>query len=286
MSINVKTFFDSETATFTHVVSDSKTNIAAVIDTVLNYDQYSGRTSTKSADEVIMYIKDFSLTLEWILETHIHADHITASHYIKEKLGGKIAIGARIKEVLKLWVPIFNTGKDTELDGSQFDKLFEDGETFKIGSVEAKVMYTPGHTPACATYLIEDSAFVGDTIFMPDIGTARTDFPGGSAQTMFDSVQKILSLPEDTKLYMCHDYPTGDREVTSVITVAEQKYKNILVKSTMTKEEYVKLRNKRDEGKAVPKLLLPSIQTNLRAGTFGEQEENKVNYIKIPVNKI
>jgi len=286
MAIVIKTFFDQDTATFTHIVSDPSTNKAAIIDSVLDYDQYSGRTSTKSADQVIAYIKEHNYIVEWILDTHIHADHITASHHLKERLGGKIGIGAKIKDVLKLWVPIFNTAKDTNLDASQFDHLFEDGEVFKIGNVDVKVLHTPGHTPSCSSYLIEDTIFVGDTIFMPDIGTARTDFPGGSAATMYDSVRKILSLPESTRIFMCHDYPLEGRDIRWVVTVKDQKEKNILVHEGISKDDYVTLRNKRDEGKAAPKLLFPSVQANLRAGTFGAPEENNVRYIKIPVDKI
>lgn len=286
MTITVKTFFDKDTATFTHIVSDPSTKQAAIIDSVLNYDQYSGRTNTKSADLVISYINENELTVQWILDTHIHADHITASYYLREKLGGKIGIGAKIKDVLALWVPIFNTANDTKLDASQFDCLFDDQQIIKLGNIDIKVMHTPGHTPACASYLIEDSVFVGDTIFMPDIGTARTDFPGGSAAQLYESVRKLLNLPDETKIYMCHDYPPEGREVTWISTVREQKTKNILIHDNISKEEYIATRNKRDEGKPVPKLLLPSIQANLRAGTFGHAEQNGRKYIKIPVDTI
>jgi glyoxylase-like metal-dependent hydrolase (beta-lactamase superfamily II) len=286
MTINIKTFFDPDTATFTHVVSDPSTQKSAIIDSVLDYDPYSGRTKTNSADQVMAYINEEKLSVEWILETHIHADHITASHYLKEKLGGKIGIGSKIKDVLALWVPIFNTNKDTNLDASQFDHLFEDGEVFKLGNVDVTVLYTPGHTPACSSYLMEDAIFVGDTIFMPDIGTARTDFPGGSAEILYDSVKKILSLPHETRIFMCHDYPPEGRNVTWVSSVKEQKEKNILIHNGISKQEYVAARNQRDYGKTVPKLLLPSIQANLRAGTFGEPEDNNIRYIKIPVDKI
>jgi glyoxylase-like metal-dependent hydrolase (beta-lactamase superfamily II) len=286
MAIDIKTFFDLETATFSHIVIDKHTEKCAIIDSVLDYDIYSGRSKTTSADQIIRYIKQEKLSVEWILDTHIHADHITASHYLKEKLGGKIGIGSKIKDVLALWVPVFNTGKDTQLDGSQFDHLFEDGEIFKLGHIDVKIIHTPGHTPACSSYLIEDAIFVGDTIFMPDIGTARTDFPGGSAESMYDSVRKILSLPEETRIFLCHDYPPEGRPVTWITTVKEQKEKNILVHEGISKEEYIQIRNKRDKGKGVPKLLLPSIQANLRAGDFGMAEENNVKYIKIPLNHI
>lgn len=284
MSINIKTFFDPDTATFTHIVSDPSTQKCAIIDSVLDYDQYSGRTKTKSADQVIDYVNAEGLAVEWILDTHIHADHITASHYLKTKLGGRIGIGERIKEVLALWVPIFNTNKDTKIDGSQFDHLFKDGDVFKLGNVDVHVLHTPGHTPACVSYLIEDAVFVGDTIFMPDIGTARTDFPGGSAATLYDSAQKILSLSDEKRIFMCHDYPPKGRELEWVVTVKEQKENNVLLR--ISKAEYIIARNKRDEGKDVPKLLLPSIQANLRAGTFGDPEDNGIRYIKIPVDQI
>jgi glyoxylase-like metal-dependent hydrolase (beta-lactamase superfamily II) len=286
MTISIKTFFDQETATFTHIISDPSTNKAAIIDSVFNYDQYSGRTTTKSADQVVSYINEQSLSVEWILDTHIHADHITGAYYLKEKLGGKIGIGSKIKDVLDLWVPIFNTEKDTNLDASQFDHLFEDDEIVKLGNIDIKIMHTPGHTPACLSYLIEDAIFVGDTIFMPDIGTARTDFPGGSASTIYDSIKKILSLPNETRIFMCHDYPPEGRNIAWMTTVKEQKEKNILVHAKISKDEYVIIRNKRDEGKAVPKLLLPSIQVNLRAGNFGAAEDNNIRYIKIPIDKI
>lgn len=286
MPTHIKTFFDAQTATLTHIVSDPSTNQCAIIDPVLNFDPYSGRVSTELASQVINYIKDHTLTVEWILETHIHADHITASHFLKEKLGGKIGIGAKIITVLAYWVPIFNTGKDTPLDGSQFDYLFEHNEVVKLGSIDIRVMHTPGHTPACASYLIEDALFVGDTLFMPDIGTARTDFPGGSASALYDSIHTLLSLPEETRIFMCHDYPPEGRDLAWVTTVKEQKAKNILIQDGINKDTYVNLRHKRDEGKAVPKLLLPSLQVNLRAGSFGASEDNHIHYIKIPINQL
>lgn len=285
--IQIKTFFDQDTSTFTHVVHDPSTSDCAVIDSVLGYDQYSGITNTQMADEVLHYIVSSGLNIQWLLETHIHADHLSGSKYIQSKMGGKIAVGERIKDVLKLWVPVFNTAHDTPIDASQFDVLFSDGQVFKIGTVSAKVMFTPGHTPACACYLIEDAVFVGDTIFMPDIGTARTDFPGGCSGDMYDSVQKILSLPETTRIFMCHDYPPSEREgVSAMVTVREQKQKNILVKDGISREQYIQMRSKRDKGKAVPQMLMPSIQVNLRAGTFGEAEDNQIRYIKIPVDQM
>lgn len=279
-------FFDNDTATFTYVVSDPATKKCAIIDPVLDYDMHAGKTSTSSSDKVIVYVKEQGLSVEWILETHAHADHLTGSHYLKEKLGGKIGIGEHIKEVLKFWVPLFNTAHDTPLDGSQFDHLFKDGETFSIGNIEVKVMHTPGHTPACVTYLMGDAAFVGDTIFMPYVGTARTDFPGGSAATLYRSIQKLLSLPETTKIYTCHDYPPQGQPEGYVSTVADQKTKNSMVHDGVSEAEYVAARNAKDKGKAVPRLLLPSIQVNLRAGDLGKAENNGVQYIKIPLNKL
>ncbi len=286
MPIDIKPFFDPETATFTYVVMDKYTSSTAIIDSVLNYDQYSGRTNTKSADEVIDYVTTNNLKLELLMETHIHADHLTASHYIKSKLGGKICIGSRIKEVLDLWIPIFNTAPDTPLDASQFDQLLEDNQVIHLGNTAINVFHTPGHTPACASYLIEDSIFVGDALFMPDIGTGRTDFPGGSAESLYDSVHRILALPEDTKIYLCHDYPPQGRDPSFLSTVADQKRNNILIHERVSKDTYVQARNKRDEGKPVPKLLLPSIQVNLRSGSFGKAENNGTHYVKIPVNRI
>jgi len=286
MPITIKTFFDNDTATFTYVVSDNGTKKAAVIDTVLNYDQYSGRTHTKSADDVITYIQNNTLQLNWILETHIHADHLTAAPYIRQKLGGKIGIGAKIKDVLAFWVPLFNTHSDTPLDASQFDHLFEDNEIIQLGDVSIQILHTPGHTPACVSYWIEDALFVGDTIFMPDLGTARTDFPGGSAATLYDSIQRILALDEATQIFVGHDYPPPGRELSSNTTVKEQREKNVLVHKGISKDQYVEKRNARDKDKPVPKLLLPSIQVNLRAGCFGNPESNGTQYIKVPLNTI
>ncbi len=286
MAISIETFFDVDTNLFSYVVSDPKTSSAAVIDSILNYDQYSGRSSTTSADEIIAYINNKNLKLEWILETHIHADHLTAAYYIKEKIGGRIGIGSEITKVLKYWVPILNTEKDTPLDGSQFDILLDDNQTINLGSVDIKILHTPGHTPACISYLIEDAVFVGDTFFMPDIGTARTDFPGGSAEKMYDSIHRIFDLPDETRIYICHDYPPAVRKANNVCTVSVQKKQNILINQKISKAEYVFLRNKRDAGLSLPKLIIPSIQVNLRLGTFGDVESNGVQYVKIPINQL
>ncbi|MCD8524364.1 MAG: MBL fold metallo-hydrolase [Gammaproteobacteria bacterium] len=286
MSIEIKPFFDQETATFTYVVSDVKGKVAAVIDPVLNYDQYAGRMTTHAADEVIAYITAQQLTLQWILETHIHADHITAASYIKEKLGGFVGIGKKITTVLEYWVPVFNTSDDTPLDGSQFDCLFDDKQQFFLGESVITVWHTPGHTPACCSYLIDDNIFVGDTIFMPDIGTARTDFPGGSAEDLYSSIKRILNLSPHTNIFVGHDYPPVQRDKRCNITVQEQRQTNILVNDTVSQESYVQNRHQRDQNKAVPKLLLPSIQANLRLGRFSASESNGIQYIKIPINSL
>lgn len=286
MTVEIQTFFDQQTSTFSHVVSDQTTQKAAVIDAVLNYDQFSGHSHTTSVDEIVYYIESKQLSVEWILDTHIHADHITGTQTIHDKLGGHIGIGEHIIDVLTYWTPIFNTNNDTDLKGSQFDALFTDGHVFKLGEVDINVIYTPGHTPACISYLIEDAIFVGDTLFMPDIGTARTDFPGGSAAMMYDSVQKILALPESTRIFHCHDYPPTDRPIQWVSTVADHKKHNVMVRDGISKDEYIQMRHARDKGKAVPQMLLPSIQANLRAGTFGQVEKNGTKYIKIPVDRL
>ncbi|MCT4634798.1 MAG: MBL fold metallo-hydrolase [Rickettsiales bacterium] len=284
--MKIEHFFDQKTSTFTYLVIDTTSNKCAIIDSVLDYDMNSGRVTTDSADKVIQYIKQNKLDLEWILETHAHADHLTASSYIKKALGGKIGIGEHIKKVLEFWVPLFNTGHDTKLDGSQFDHLFRDEEVFKIGSIEVKVIHTPGHTPACLSYLMEDAVFVGDTIFMPYVGTARTDFPGGSAKTLYQSIHKLFSLKDTTRILTCHDYPPKGQNVKFMSTVAEQKLNNVMINVNVSEEEYIIARNKKDEGKKVPRLLLPSIQVNMRAGDLGEKENNGKNYIKIPINSI
>jgi glyoxylase-like metal-dependent hydrolase (beta-lactamase superfamily II) len=278
----VKEFFDEATATFSYIIVDSSTSKCAIIDPVLDFDIFSGTISTKSADHLISYINEEKLVLEWILETHAHADHLTSASYIKSKLGGQIGIGARIKEVIDYWAPIFNT-PESYLSCNQFDHLFEDNEIFNIGSIEVKVFFTPGHTPACSSYYMEDSVFVGDTILMPHLGTARTDFPGASAGTLYDSITKLLSLPDNTKVYVCHDYPPEGETLKSHCTVADQKKHNKFFSKNISREEYISTRNKMDEGKPVPKLLLPSIQINIMAGKIDIKEDNGREYIKIPL---
>lgn len=286
MTIEIKSFFDKDTATLSHVVSDPTTSSAVIIDSVLNYDQDAARSSTEGADEIIAYVNAQNLNVVWIMDTHIHADHLTASHYLKSQIGGQLVIGARIKEVLETWVPIFNIAHDTSLDASQFDVLLNDGDVIKFGEVEIKAINTPGHTPACMAYIVEDAVFVGDTLFMPDVGTARADFPGGDVVTQYESLQRILTMPDETRLFMCHDYPPEGREVTVFTTVGEEKKNNILINDMISREEYIEKRTARDATLAVPRLLLPSIQVNMRAGTFGDAENNGTQYVKIPINKI
>ncbi len=281
----VKAFFDPQTWTYTYVVYESKGSACIVIDSVLNYDPKSGRTKTESADEVISFIKDNRLQLEWILETHAHADHLTAAPYIQDKLGGKIAIGDHITTVQGVFKGVFNLD-DVAVDGSQFDALIKEGESVRFGNLSFKALYVPGHTPACMAYEIGDSIFVGDTLFMPDVGTARCDFPGGSASNLYRSIQSILKYPPNTKLYMCHDYPPNGRPPEYQSTVAEQKKSNIHVHDGVTEEQFVAMRNKRDAGLEMPVLILPSIQVNIRAGHMPKPEGNGTAYLKIPLNAL
>lgn len=284
--MHIETFHDPATATFTHVIVDESTKKCAVIDSVMDYDQDAARTSTKSADKVIEYVRAQGLTNEWILETHIHADHITAAFYLKQHIGGKTAMGSGIRKVLALWVPMFETSEDTPITGEQYDCLFEDGEEFEIGSLKVKVWHTPGHTPACGSYLVEDAIFVGDTIFAPHIGTARCDFPGGSAKDMYATVQRIYSLPDATRIFLCHDYPKDEAAPLHCITVGEEKEQNVMLRPETTLEEYITKREARDKTLSAPKLLYPSIQTNMRLGDFGVKSANGLQYIRIPVNAI
>ena len=287
MKPNVKAFFDEATFTISYVVSDPATKSAAIIDSVLDYDPASGRTSTLSADQVIAYVQAEDLTIEWIIETHVHADHLSAAPYLKEKLGGKTGIGEHISTVQNVFGKVFNAGTDFARDGSQFDHLFADGETFWIGELRGQVLHTPGHTPACLTYVIGDAAFVGDTLFMPDLGTARCDFPGGDARTLYKSIQKVLSLPPETRLFMCHDYLAPDRDVyTWETTVAEERAKNIHVGGGKTEDEFVEMRKARDATLDMPRLILPSVQINMRAGDMPPPEDNGVRYMKIPIDTL
>jgi glyoxylase-like metal-dependent hydrolase (beta-lactamase superfamily II) len=287
MKPEIKTFFDEATFTATHVVWDSGTRQAAIVDSVKDYDPKSGRTKTDSADAVIAFVKAEGLTVAWILETHVHADHLTAAPYLKAKLGGRTAIGARINTVQGVFKKIFNAEDGFATDGRQFDKLFGDGETFAIGKLEARVMHTPGHTPACSTYLVGDAAFVGDTLFMPDYGTARCDFPGGDARQLYRSIRKILALPPETRLFLCHDYkaPGRDRYVWET-TVAEEKAKNVHVHDGISEDAFVTMRSERDKTLSMPVLILPSVQVNMRAGEMPPAEDNGIRYLKIPVDAL
>jgi glyoxylase-like metal-dependent hydrolase (beta-lactamase superfamily II) len=283
----VKSFFDEATFTATHLVIDPATRHCAIIDSVLDYDPKSGRTSTKSPDGVIAYIKAQNLKVDWILETHAHADHLSAASYLKEHLGGRTGIGEHITDVQKIFKVVFNTEPGFQSDGSQFDHLFKDGEEFRIGSLSARVMHTPGHTPACLTYVVGDTAFVGDTLFMPDYGTARVDFPGGDAQTLYQSIQNVLSLPSETRLFLCHDYKAPGRdEFVWETTVADERARNLHVHEGITEEEFVKMRTERDKTLSMPVLILPSVQINMRAGELPPAEDNGVSYLKIPINAL
>lgn len=278
--------FDPATWTVTYVVYDKEGGACAIVDSVLDYDPKSGRTRTDSADKVVAFVREKSLQVEWILETHAHADHFSAASYLKGKLGGKTAIGDHITTVQTVFKGIFNLEPSFATDGRQFDHLLQDSERFAIGALEGRVMYVPGHTPACVAYQIGDTVFVGDTMFMPDVGTARCDFPGGDAKSLYQSVKKILSLPDDTRLFMCHDYPPTDRPVAFETTVGEQRRNNIHVHDGVTEAQFVELRTKRDATLAMPVLILPAVQVNIRAGEMPPTEGNGVAYLKIPVNAL
>ena len=284
---DVTAFFDEPTFTVSYVVTDPATKTCAVVDSVLDFDPASGRTNTESADEIVEFIQKNELTVAWILETHVHADHLSAAPYLQEKLGGKIAIGSEIRTVQDTFGKIFNEGTRFQRDGSQFDKLMVDGDTFRIGTMEARAMHTPGHTPACMTYVVGDAAFVGDTMFMPDYGTARADFPGGDARTLYRSIKKVLSLPPETRLFMCHDYKAPGRdEYKWETTVAEERAHNVHVHDGVSEDDFVAMREARDATLSMPRLILPSIQINMRAGQMPEPEENGTSYLKLPLNTL
>lgn len=280
-------FFDEATYTISYVVHDSATAEAAIIDSVLDYDAASGRTSFASADQIIEYVTSNNLKVMWLIETHAHADHISAAPYLQEKLGGKLAIGSEIIQVQDVFGKLFNAGTEFQRDGSQFDKLFSDGETFRLGELAGIALHVPGHTPADMAFVIGDAAFVGDTIFMPDFGTARADFPGGDARQLFQSIRRLLSLPEDTRLFLCHDYKAPGRDVYAwETTVGQQRANNIHVRDGVSEEEFVNMRTTRDQTLALPDLIMPSVQVNIRGGHLPEPEDNGVSYIKIPVNAV
>lgn len=278
--------FDPATWTVTYVVYEKPGSACAIIDSVLDYDPKSGRTKHTSADKVIDFVRANNLTVEWILETHAHADHLSAAPYLKEQLGGKIAIGDHITTVQKVFAGVFNLEPEFRQDGSQFDVLIKEGEPFKVGALEGQALYVPGHTPACMAYQFGDAVFVGDTLFMPDVGTARCDFPGGDAKTLYASTRRLLSLPPETRLFMCHDYPPAGREVSFETTVAKQRANNIHVHDGITEEQFVEMRTKRDATLEMPVLILPAVQINIRAGELPPKESNGVSYVKIPLNAL
>ncbi len=287
MTPHVRAFFDNATNTVSYVVREPEGRACAIIDSVLDYDQASGRTDTSSADEVIAWVKAENLQVAWILESHVHADHLSAAPYLQEHLGGKIGIGANITVVQDTFGKVFNEGTEFQRDGSQFDALFKEGDSFHIGQMRADVLHTPGHTPACLTYVIGDAAFVGDTLFMPDFGTARCDFPGGSAEDLYASIQKILALPDETRVFVGHDYKAPGRDKFAwETTVGEQKALNVHIGAGRPMEEFVAMRNERDAGLGMPRLILPSLQTNMRAGQLPPPEDNGQSYFKVPINRL
>ena len=279
----VKAFFDPATNTISYVVKDPSSDACAVVDSVMDIDYAAGRITYDHADQMIDYIRSNGLKLEWIIETHVHADHLSAAPYIQEKLGGQIGIGEKIMVVQDTFGKVFNEGTEFQRDGSQFDRLFRDGDTYKIGNMEVVAMYTPGHTPACMTHVMGDAAFVGDTLFMPDGGSARADFPGGDAGQLYDSIQKVLSLPEETRLFMCHDYGPNGRDIQWETTVGDEKAHNIHVGGGKTREEFVRMRTERDATLAMPKLIIPSLQVNMRGGEIPTDKSGRP-MLKVPVN--
>ncbi len=282
----VEAFFDEDTNTISYVVKDPESNACAVIDSVLDIDYAAGRITYDHANRMIDYIRSNDLKLEWIIETHAHADHLSAAPYIQQELGGKIGIGENIKIVQEVFGKIFNEGTEWKRDGSEFDALFKDGDTYRIGSMEVTTLHTPGHTPACMTHVVGDAAFVGDTLFMPDGGSARADFPGGDAGQLYDSIQRILALPDDTRLFMCHDYGPNGRDIQWETTVAEEKEHNIHVGKGKTREEFIRFRTERDAQLAMPRLIIPSIQVNMKAGKLPEPDDSGTRMLKVPLNKL
>jgi glyoxylase-like metal-dependent hydrolase (beta-lactamase superfamily II) len=286
-AVQVRSFFDDATFTVTHVLSDPATGKAAIIDSVLDFDPASGRTSTTSADAVIAYVREQELEVEWLLETHAHADHLSAAPYLQEQLGGKLAIGRHILTVQNVFGKIFNEGTRFARDGSQFDHLFDEGDRFSVGSIPAIALHVPGHTPADMAYVIGDAVFIGDTLFMPDYGSARADFPGGDAHILYRSVRRLLSLPEASRLFLCHDYKTPGRETYAwETTVGEQRRSNVHLHDGVSADDFVAMRKARDATLDMPRLILPSIQVNMRGGHFPEPEENGVSYLKLPLNQL
>ena len=283
----VKAFFDNDTNTVSYVVTDPQTRQCAIVDSVLDYDPKAGRTRHDSASQIVAYVKQEGLTVDWLLETHVHADHLSAAPWIQQQVGGKLAIGEHIRTVQDTFGKVFNAGTEFARDGRQFDHLFADGDTYKVGNIEARAIHTPGHTPACMSHVIGDAVFVGDTLFMPDYGTARCDFPGGDARTLYQSVQKLLALPDDTRMFLCHDYlPESRSEYQWETTVGDQRRDNIHVHEGVSEEEFVSMREKRDATLDMPRLILPSVQINMRAGHLPPEEDNGISYLKIPLNAL
>ena len=285
-NFKIQGFFDEETSTISYVVYDMTSKKCAVIDSVLDFDFSSGTIDYHNAEKIISFIEKMKLDLEWLIETHVHADHLSASPYIQKKLGGKIGISEKISDIQNIFGKTFNAGTEFQRDGSQFDRLFKDNDEYKIGSIKCKVINTPGHTPACTAHVIGNSIFVGDTLFMPDLGSARADFPGGDARELYRSIQKILSYPDDTLIFVCHDYPPTSRKVDWVTTVGEQKKNNIHVKTSIGEDEFVKVREARDKTLNMPKLIIPSIQVNMRAGNLPPAEDSGDVFIKVPINSM
>ena len=286
-AVQVRSFFDEATFTVTHVLSDPATGKAAIIDSVLDFDPASGRTSTASADAVIAYVREQGLEVEWLLETHAHADHLSAAPYLQEQLGGRLAIGRHILTVQNVFGKIFNEGTRFARDGSQFDHLFDEGDRFSVGTIPAIALHVPGHTPADMAYVIGDAVFIGDTLFMPDYGSARADFPGGDAHILYRSVRRLLSLPEASRLFLCHDYKAPGRDTYAwETTVAEQRRSNVHLHDGISEDDFVAMRKARDATLDMPRLILPSIQVNMRGGHFPEPEENGVSYLKLPLNQL
>ncbi len=287
MTPDVTAFFDEATNTVSYVVKDPAGRACAIVDSVLDFDYASGRTDTKSADEIIAFVQSNGLEVQWLLETHVHADHLSAAPYLQERVGGKIGIGDRIMIVQDTFGKVFNEGTEFQRDGSQFDQLFAEGDSFMIGQLRGDVLHTPGHTPACLTYVVGDAAFVGDTLFMPDFGTARCDFPGGSSEVLFNSIQKILALPDETRIFVCHDYKAPGRDDYAwETTVGAQKQGNIHVGAGHGRADFVKMRDARDAQLAMPKLIIPSLQVNMRAGHMPPADEQGDVFLKVPVNKL
>jgi glyoxylase-like metal-dependent hydrolase (beta-lactamase superfamily II) len=286
MRPNVHAFFDPDTWSLTYIVQDPNSGSCAIVDPVLDYEAASGQTTTESADEVVAKVEAENLTVEWILETHVHADHLSAAPYLQKRLGGKIGIGAHIAEVQNIFGNLFNAEPEFQRDGSQFNQVFTDGDIFAIGGLTVTAMHTPGHTPACMTYHIGDSLFVGDTLFMPDFGTARCDFPGGNARALYQSIQRLFTLPPETRIFMCHDYMPNGREMRYETTVGEQKKFNIHLHDGISEEEFVTMRSAKDKTLSMPALMLPSVQVNMRAGELPPPEDNGIRYLKIPLDAV